>query len=198
MKLVDILAKVNGIEDGGKELADAITDIIKGKDKENIRHKNGKKEYEEIITGLASHLGLEGDNKPEGSANELKMLTDKINSLEKANTDTLAKAKKDRIAAGVSDILAKKGFKKNIDFTKKALVGMVEEGETGLLVGDVSLEDYAQKMIDEDPTVVGTKKKKETLTGSSELYTSEELDNLTDAEYEANAEKVDQSLAALE
>lgn len=195
----ELLKKIKEL--GGEDLATEVQAEITKRNNEAKENRTKKTELSDLIKEVMETVGVdkkeELKSKVTTSTNELKMLADKVAELEGKNTEAETKQKKAERESKITDVLVKKKIKKRFDFTKKALIGMVEDGETGLLVGTQSLEDYVQTLIDEDPTVVESKKTKETQKSNGDLYSEAELANLSEEEVAANEEKVNNSLAAL-
>lgn len=183
------------------DLADKVQEEISKRNEEAKKYRTKKTETEKTLLELLSTLGTkepeEAKTKIETSNNEIKALTEKISNMEKMFQEEKTKAEKLGLENEVISKLKKFKVEKNFDFLKDSLVTMAQRGESGeIIVKDKTIDDYLQKIIDEDETIVNSKKKT-TSQKSDDLYTFEELENLTDEEYAKNIEKVDRSLANL-
>ena len=183
------------------DLADKVQEEISKRNEEAKKYRTKKTETEKTLLELLSTLGTkepeEAKTKIETSNNEIKALTEKIGNMEKMFQEEKTKAEKLGLENEVISKLKKFKVEKNFDFLKDSLVTMAQRGESGeIIVKDKTIDDYLQKIIDEDETIVNSKKKT-TSQKSEDLYTFEELEALTDEEYAKNIEKVDRSLANL-
>ena len=183
------------------DLADKVQEEISKRNEEAKKYRTKKTETEKTLLELLSTLGTkepeEAKTKIETSNNEIKALTEKISNMEKMFQEEKTKAEKLGLENEVISKLKKFKVEKNFDFLKDSLVTMAQRGESGeIIVKDKTIDDYLQKIIDEDETIVNSKKKT-TSQKSDDLYTFEELEALTDEEYAKNIEKVDRSLANL-
>lgn len=202
MKLEELLKKLAEME-GGDEMVSTLNEELSKRNKESEKHRKQKSELNSLIAEIMSTAGVEDKtevvDKVSNQSSEVKMLMKKVEEMQSTLESEKQAKKKAELSSKISDVLSNKKVQKNVDYHKNALLNLVIEGESGLLVGEDTLEDYVQKMIDEDSTIVSKKKTKETQNGSSDLFSSDELDNLTEDEMSNPdvMDKVNRSLEAL-
>lgn len=188
---------------------DFITELRAERTAKNESDKNKRKTNTDILNKVMSAFDIDDKSqvvdKVTTTSNEVKMLMKKIEEAnqktEELSQSVLAKEEETKIAKRsglITDLLASKGIKSN-DVIKAGLLNLVEDGTSGLLVGDKSLEDYIQaEFIDGVETVTKNKLKVETKE-KGDLFSSDELDKLTEKEMSDPKimDKVDASMEAL-
>ena len=148
----------------------------------NEADKKKRKTNTDILNQVMSAFEIDDKNqvvdKVQTTSNEVKMLLAKIEEANKKTEELSESVKAKELetqlakrSGVITDLLTKKGIKSN-EVIKAGLLNLVVEGESGLLVGDKTLEDYVQaEFIDSVETITKNKLKIET-KDTGDLFTS--------------------------
>lgn len=183
------------------EIAAKVQAEITKRNEESKDSRQKRTETDKVLNDILEKLGTTKEEAPkvvESKTNEISALMKKLDELENkyntSETEKLDAKKESQIVSKLNEFKVKKNF----DFMKDSLKVMTEIGESGeLLVGDTTLDQYLQKVIDEDVTIVDGKTKKVKQDDSADLYTESQLASMTEDEIVANMDKVDASMKAL-
>lgn len=183
------------------ELATKVQTEITKRNEESKDSRQKKVETDKILNDILEKLGTTKEEAPkvvESKSNEITALMKKLDVLEtkynQSETEKVDAKKESQIVSKLNEFKVKKNF----DFMKDSLKVMTKIGESGeLLVGDSTLDQYLQKVIDEDVTIVNGKTKKVKPNDSADLYTEAQMSNMTEEEIVANMDKIDASMKAL-
>lgn len=200
-----MLEKVKAL--GGTD--DFIGELRAERTAKNESDKKKRKTNTDILNQVMSTFEIDDKSqvvdKVQTTSNEVKMLLAKIEEANKKTEELSESVKAKELetklakrSGVITDLLTKKGIKTN-EVIKAGLLNLVEDGESGLLVGTKTLEDYVQaEFIDSVETITKNKLKVET-KDTGDLFTSDELDLITEKEM-ADPKimaKVDASMEAL-
>ena len=183
------------------EIADRVQTEITNRNNEARDNRLKSESVEKLLKDITEKLGTTVEEAPkvvEENKNEITALMKKIDEIEGKYNEAEKEKLDAKLESQITSKLTDYKIKKNFDFMKDSLKVMTKIGESGeLLVGDETLDQYLQKVVDEDVSITETKAKKVKQNDASDLYTEDELANLSEAEVIANMDKVDASMQAL-
>ena len=172
----ELLKKLKELDSSlAEEVQKEITKRNEEAKKQRIKKVETDKLLKELLTKIGTEKPEEAITKVETNNNEVKALSEKLRKFEEQFNAQAKAAEKLEIENKIISKLNDFKVKKNFDFMKESLTSLAVKGESGeLLVGDKTLDDYLQKLVDEDETITEGKAKKNTKNGNSELYSEEE------------------------
>lgn len=205
MEVKDFLEKVAGVE-GGDQLVEFFNSHTHGlrEEAKGYREDKGKEKLKatEFETALSKILNTtkagdaeEALKKIAESNSKIEEITNKFNTL----SGDIEKEKQEKKAAllenSVIEAIAKAKYSDPHGITKDAMLRRAkEDADSGKhMIKGQSFDEFLQSLSDSKEPEFKEKKEKEKPAGKGGLYSLEELESLTQDEYNKNKEKVELS-----